>query len=90
MILENEEEFLNLLEKEQKAFHSFPPDTFFDDVGETKLIEDLVCYLPTKEKEDSENNRARVSQKPQPRGFLFFHDDFLLIIFLFFSFGSYL
>lgn len=62
------------MENEQRAFHNcqFPQETLFDDMGETKLIEDLVGYLPTEEKEfskDSFNNGEKiVSQKPMPPG----------------------
>lgn len=71
--LENEEEFLNLLENEQNFLKSqnFSQGALFDDIGETKLIEDLVGYLPTEEKElksDYENPEIRVSQKPIPPG----------------------
>ena len=40
-------------------------------MGETKLIEDLVGYLPTEEKDgsNSDNNEIKeVSQKPNPPG----------------------
>ena len=62
---------MNLLENEQKGFNNsnfLPGASLFDDIGETKLIEDLVGYIPTEEKEvieEFENNGLR-SQKPNP------------------------
>lgn len=61
---------MSLLESEQKSFpKQFPQGPFFDDMGETKLIEDLVGYLPTEEKElNEEKTDVRISQKPIPPG----------------------
>lgn len=61
---------MDLLESEQRGFRNdIPQGTFFDDAGETKLIEDLVGYLPTEHKEfngESENLGTIISQKPKP------------------------
>lgn len=86
---DNEEDYLNLFEKEQNENQydsEYFQDNMFNDEGETKLIEEILGYIPTEHKiilegeKDSNNSKNLKEKKKIPNEFNRKIDFFTLIL----------